>query len=334
MKRIAIIGIGGRTGSMFGEELKANNSVFGIGREKEIEDIRQGRLFLKINREKTVQFSAEMIKDSEFESNPTPEAIFLCTRNPVAPVIKYYYEILKKRGGEMPALFICQNGISAVDEALGVLKDIFGDSAKDLKVARVSLFNSVERGEDSGKVYYSYGLPVRLAVGPVSGSFASGELEGIFKNTNIEAQIMPVSEVKNMERSKLLLNLVGMASASRGLTLEEGFKDKEVFKEEVEMVREYAAAVQAGKGKFLNFPRYPAGLLAFAFVSLPLSVLFALRTWIGGKIERGRRGKKKDLGEIDYYNGGVVALGRKNSVPTPVNETIIKRVKDKVIKQI
>jgi hypothetical protein len=330
MKRIAIIGIGGRTGSMFGEELKANNSVFGIGREKEIEDIRQGGLFLKKNGEKPVQFSAEMIKDTEFESIPAPEAIFLCTRNPVAPVVKYYYEILKRRGGEMPALFICQNGIAAVDEALGVLQDIFGESTEDLKVARVSLFNSVEREEDSGRVYYSYGLPVRLAAGPVSGAFAPGELEEIFGKTNIEAAIMPASEVKNMERSKLLLNLVGMASASRGLSLEEGFRDKEVFKEEVEMVREYAAAVRADKGKFLDFPHYPAGLLAFAFSSLPLSMLLALRTWIAGKIERGRRGKKKDLGEIDYYNGGVVALARKNAVPAPVNEAIVRRVKEKV----
>lgn len=326
MKKIAIIGIGGRTGAMFAQELKKSNSVLGVGMEKEIEGIRRGNLFLKINKKNPEAFKAEMINDSEFKNSPTPDAIFLCTKNPIALVIKYYYQIIKERGGKIPTLFISQNGITASDEAKNALKEIYGEEAEKIQVIRINLFNSVGREVINEKVYLNYSLPIRLVFGPVSGSFKKGEVKSIFDGTGIEVEEFSSRNVKNMEFSKLFLNLIGMASASHNLSVEQGFQDLQVFKEEVEMIREYDRVVKAEGGRFINFSKYSVGLMAFLYKFLPMEFLAIFRKQLGGIVEKGRKGKKKDLDEIEYYNGIVVNLGKKDRIPTPINGKIIERV--------
>jgi ketopantoate reductase len=45
------------------------------------------------------------------------------------------------------------------------------------------------------------------------------------------------------------------------------------------------------------------------------------------KIERGRAGKKKELDEIDYYNGAVLKMAKKLKVEVPINSKIWERIK-------
>jgi len=329
MKKIAIIGIVGRTGAMFARELKGNNSVFGVGREKDIEEVENGNLVLRLNRETLEVFKAEIIRDSEFAKIATPDAIFLCTKNPVNSVVKSYYQILKEKGGEMPTLFLSQNGVSAGEEAEEALSEVFGKDAEKIKVVRISLFNSVEREVVDGKVYLSYSLPIRLSFGPVSGSFKEGEIMSVFEKTGIEAEEVSLENVKNMEFSKLFLNLIGMASASHEVPLQQGFEDSKIFKEEIGMLREYIKAVHATGGKFLNFAHYPVKLYASLFNSLPTMFLSIFRSQIGKFIGKGRRGKKKDLDEISYYNGAVIDLGKKTGIGTIINQKIVERVINK-----
>jgi ketopantoate reductase len=325
-KTIAIIGIGGRTGAMFAQELKGSNSILGVGMEKEVEEINKGNLFLKRNKKAPEIFKAEMIKDTDFKEASIPDAIFLCTKNPITAAIKYYYQIVKEKGGKIPALFISQNGIVASDEAINALKDIFGDEAGKIQLVRINLFNSVGREVVDGKVYLNYFLPIRLVFGPVSGSFGKEEIKDIFNNTGIEAEEISRENVKNMEYSKLFLNLIGMASASCGVSVEKGFQDEKVFKEEVGMLREYIKIVHTKGGSFLNFAHYPVKTMALIFEVVPISLLSIFRNQIGKAIDKGRKGKKKDLDEIEYYNGIVVDLGKKMGLPISINQEIIKRV--------
>jgi len=326
MEKIAIIGIGGRTGAMFARELQPGNFVLGIGRESEVEGIKKGNLFLSVDGKTPEIFEAEMIKDYEFERNPAPDAIFLCTKNPITPVVKYYYQIIKNRGGKIPALFISQNGISAGEEAKEALKDVFGSEAESVRVVRISLFNPVDREVDGEKVYLKYSLPIRLSFGIISGSFGLGEINRVFEKTGIQAEEISPENVKNMEFSKLFLNLIGMASASHGLSVTQGFKDRKVFEEEIMMLREYIAAVHASGGGFLNFSHYPVKLLSSLFNILPVGILSIFRNCLGGIIGKGRKGKAKDLDEIEYYNGSVVGLGKKVGLPTPINQKIVDSV--------
>jgi len=324
MKKIAIIGAGGRIGAMFAHELKGKD-ILGIGREGEVKDIKSGNILLKTN--KGIEtLKIEAINDSDFSNSFVPEAIFLCTKNPITSVVKYYYQIIKEKGGKIPILFVPQNGISASDEAREALKDVFGDEAEKIKSVRISLFNSVSREVIDGKVYLSYTLPIRLCFAPMSGSFENKEIEKVFEGTGIEAESVSSENVRNMEFSKLFLNLIGMASASHGLIVEQGFKDKKVLSEEVGALREYIKIVEKSGSHFLNFSHYPVNLMTFLFKNLPMHLIIAFRVQIGEAISKGRRGKKKDLDEIEYYNGSVVELGKKISVDAPINRLLIERV--------
>ncbi|GAI17549.1 unnamed protein product, partial [marine sediment metagenome] len=55
-----------------------------------------------------------------------------------------------------------------------------------------------------------------------------------------------------------------------------------------------------------------------------------IRNILSGFISKGRGGKLKDLDEIDYYNGGVVKLGKRIGVETLVNEKVYKRALEKL----
>jgi hypothetical protein len=117
-----------------------------------------------------------------------------------------------------------------------------------------------------------------------------------------------------------------MASASHGFSIKEGFSKKEIFKEEIEALREYKRIVYLKKGKFLNFPHYPVNFFSF-LISLPISFLFPFRNFLANLLERGRIGKLKDLDEIDYYNGGVVKMAKELNLEAAVNFKILKRAK-------
>jgi ketopantoate reductase (EC 1.1.1.169) len=151
-----------------------------------------------------------------------------------------------------------------------------------------------------------------------------------------------------MENAKLFLNLIGMAAAtaqgsgeptaavgntdvgarlpSRKTTADQGWRDKEIFKKEMAVLREFVLAVNAVRGGFAGkLGGYPVKLLA-RLALLPVWLLAPWRGVLAGAVAKGRN-RLKDLSEIDYYNGEVVRLGKKANVPTPVNEAIIAKAR-------
>ena len=280
---------------------------------------------------KETSFEIETINDQKLV-NHSFDAVFLCAKNPVTDVVKYYYRMFKESGRDIPALFLPQNGVTVIDEAMEAIKDIFGENKEKVKIARISLFNSVSREDTGGKVYLKYTLPIRLAVGPVSSNFSIQELGEFFNGTEIEVFEFPREKVRDMEFSKLFLNLIGMASACHDLSVEDGFNNAEIFKEELGVIKEYAKIVKSKGGRFVDFPHYPVGLISAIFNNVPLAILNLFRGWIGRKIEKGRRGKKKDIDEIEYYNGMVVNMGKEMGILTPFNEEVVKQAREKMLK--
>lgn len=311
---------------MFAYELGKVIDVLGIGKEKEIEMIKGKKLYVK-RKEKTLElFEGKIIKDFEFSKEPLPDVIFLATRNPVSPVIKYYYQKIKEKKKKLPTLVLSQNGIAAGEDAQKTLKELFGENARKIQIIRVNLFNPVDKKEIENKIYISYSLPIRISFGGISGSEDIQDIADLFKKANFEAKQFSPDEVKNMEFSKLFLNLIGMAAASRGFSVNEGFKDSEIFEEEIESLREYIKVGRASGRNFVNFPHYPVKLLSSLIYHLPISFLLLFRERFGKLISKGRGGKPKDLDEINYYNGAVVSLGKKIKVATPINQKICRRV--------
>lgn len=323
---MAIVGVGGRTGTMFAFELKDVVEVFGIGRETEIDLIKNEKLFIKRGKE-TILFKEKTIVDSEFPKEIAFDFLLLAVKNPVASVVRYYYEKIKEKNLKPPTLFLPQNGIEAGEEAMSILKEIFGKEKDNISVFRISLFNSVDKKIFDDKNYIIYSLPIRMAISKISGTDNPREIIEIFQKANFKTTLIPSKEVKNMEYSKLFLNLIGIASATKGFSVEQGLLKKEVFKEETEALREYIKLVKLSKGKFLNFPHCPVKFFSILISLLPLKLLFLFRRFLTELVKKGRAEKPKDLDEIDYYNGAVVKWGKKLLIPTPINQKILERAK-------
>lgn len=327
MEKIAIIGIGGRTGTLFASKLKGAAEVLGVGREKEAEMIKSKNLLIQKRGADPEVLDQRIILDSDFANHPLPDYILVATRNPVRPVVKYYYQIAKEKGGKLPVLILSQNGISAVEEAASALREIFGGDASNIQIIRLNLFNPVDGVKEGEKICMKYFEPVKLVFSSAFGLEDTAGFRKIIEAAGIEYGEYPREDARNMECSKLFLNLIGMAAASYGLSVEKGYQDKNVFKEEVTMLREYSAAVRLSGNRFLNFKSYPVGLLSCIINCVPMPILVAMRGILQKMIAKGRGDKPKDLGEIDYYNGGVIRLAQTVGVKAPVNTKIYNQAK-------
>lgn len=320
-KKIGVIGIGGRTGSMFFEELKNYGKVFGIGRKKEIEAIREKKVFLKKGKEEKI-LEGELISEEEFPRDVEFDFLFLAIKNPISPALEFYFKKIKKKNYKLPVLFLSQNGIGIWKEAISTLKKIEGSDK--FSIFRISLFNPVDKFQEKEKIIISYSLPLKFAIAKAWGDYPENEIFDFFKKPNFQVFFLPQRELENMEYSKLFLNLLGMVSAKKGFSLKEGFLQKEIFLEEVLAIKEFQKVVKKAGGKFLNFPGYPVKFLSFLF-SLPPIFLFPLRKILAQIIERKRESKMKNLDEIEYYNGAVVKLGEKLGIETPTNKKILEK---------
>ncbi len=319
-KKIAVIGVGGRTGTMFAFEIAKVADVLGVARENEINKINEKKLCVDKGKGLEI-FNGKAIKDTDFSEENTLDIIFLATKNPVSAPLTYYFQKCSRK----PIFVISQNGIDAAREAEETLQKIA--APEKIKLVRMVLFNAIDKKIIEGKDCFKYSAPVRVAVAGISNDKDSQELVEILKKANFKVNEFTQKDIKNLEYSKLFLNLIGMASASRGLSIKEGFKDKEIFKEEIDVLREYVDSVKAAGGKFLNFfPYYPVGILSLISY-LPTFILVLCRNTLAQAITKGRAKKRKDLDEVDYYNGAVIRLGKRGGIETPANNRIYSRIK-------
>jgi ketopantoate reductase len=337
--KIVIVGIGGRTGSMFARELQGVCDVVGVGLEREVEAINNGKIKIQrsIGIAEPLIVKAILARDfgAEMEKN-YPDFIWLAVKNPVASAVKFYYSQFAGKG-KFPALILSQNGLSAIGDAQTALKEALGQDADKVRIIRVCLSNGIDLKNDeaayasagatasqSGTSAISYKIPIKLGFGAVNGS--SADLKEILRANGIKNQEYQSKDVRKMENSKLFTNLIGMVSATRGLAVSVGLRDKKVFKEEVAMLKEFVVAVKKSGSGFVNdFAGYPIKMLA-EMIMLPAPLLVPFRGIFERIVSKGRN-RPKDLSEIDYYNGEVAKLGQKTGVPTPVNEEIIRRAK-------
>jgi hypothetical protein len=262
-----------------------------------------------------------------------PDFVFLATRNPVGEAVKFYYRAFAKIS-KLPVLVLSQNGLSAGGDAREALKEALGADSEKVKIIRLSLFNPIAAVLSGETFCVSYSTPVQLCYGVHSGGAGASDLREVFSNTKIDAAEVAAGDTRNMEYSKLFLNLIGMASAVRGKSVKEGFNDPEIFADEMKVIREYAKSVKKAGGKFLTFPNYsyPVGIIVWGLTSLPLPVFSLFRSRLAGIVGSKRDNKPKDIAEIDYYNGDVVKLARKFGVCVPANEKILAEGK-KLLKE-
>jgi len=127
----------------------------------------------------------------------------------------------------------------------------------------------------------------------------------------------------------MLTNLIANpASAILDMTAGEILANKDLYKLEIDMLKECLAVMKAQGLEVVDLPDTPVRALAFA-TGLPLWLSKAL---LGRAAGAGRGAKMPSFhidlhsgrgkSEVEYLHGAVVRAGQKFNVPTPVNKVL------------
>ncbi len=223
-------------------------------------------------------------------------------------------EGMKPFADKIPPIFCLSNGVSnepAIAEALGEDKVIYG-----------TVTSAIGR-RAAGDIV----LERLRGIGVARGHPLSEKLNRELNNAYLNSQLF--DDANSMKWSKMLTNLIANpTSAILDMTAREVFANNDLYKLEIEMLRECLAVMDAQGFEAIDLPGTPVSVLAFA-TSLPwwLSKPFlsqAAGAGRGGKMPsfhidlHSGRGKS----EVEYLHGAVVRAGEKYHVPTPVNKAL------------
>ena len=223
-------------------------------------------------------------------------------------------EGIKPFADKMPPILCLSNGVSnepAIAEALGNDKVIYG-----------TVTSAIGR-RGAGDIV----LEKLRGVGVAKGHPLSVKLNSAFDKAYLNSQLY--EDAASMKWSKMLTNLIANpTSAILDMTAAEVFANLDLYKLEIEMLRECLAVMKAQNIEAVDLPGTPVRALAFAtkvplWLSKPL-LARAAGAGRGAKMPsfhidlHSGRGKS----EVEYLHGAVVRAGAKCNVPTPVNKAL------------
>jgi 2-dehydropantoate 2-reductase len=164
-------------------------------------------------------------------------------------------------------------------------------------------------------------------VGVASTHPLSDRLVATFNEALLNAQAF--SDADSMKWSKMLTNLLANpASAILDMSAAEIYARADLYKMEIDMLRECLAVMEAQNIEVVDLPGTPVRALAFATKLPP----WLSKPLLGRAAGAGRGGKMPSFhidlysgrgkSEVDYLHGAVVRAGEKTGVPTPVNRLL------------
>lgn len=223
-------------------------------------------------------------------------------------------EIVKPFAEKMPPILCLSNGVDnepIIAGALGTEKVIYG-----------TVTSAIGR-RAAGDIVLEKLRGVGIATTHPLASRLVPAFNGAFLNARA------YSDPDSMKWSKMLTNLLANPlSAILDMSAAEIYAHRELYKLEIEMLRECLAVMDAQHIGVVDLPGTPVRALAFAtklpvWLSKPL-LARAAGSGRGGKMPSfhidlySRRGKS----EVDFLHGAVVRAGKRTGVPTPVNELL------------
>jgi 2-dehydropantoate 2-reductase len=223
-------------------------------------------------------------------------------------------EGIKPFADKMPPILCLSNGVSnepAIAEALGADKVIYG-----------TVTSAIGR-RGAGDIV----LEKLRGVGVAKGHPLSEGLNVALNKAFLNSQLFDHAE--GMKWSKMLTNLIANpTSAILDMTAGEVFANKDLYKVEINMLKECIAVMQAQGFEVVDLPGTPVRALAFA-TTLPL---WLSNPFLGKAAGAGRGAKMPSFhidlhsgrgkSEVEYLHGAVVRAGEKLNVPTPVNKVL------------
>jgi 2-dehydropantoate 2-reductase len=164
-------------------------------------------------------------------------------------------------------------------------------------------------------------------IGVAKGHALSEKLNNALDKAYLNSQLF--EDAASMKWSKMLTNLLANpTSAILDMTAAEVFANKDLYKLEIEMLRECLAVMKAQNIQVVDLPGTPVRALAYA-TTLPLWVS---KPFLSRAAGAGRGAKMPSFhidlhngrgkSEVEYLHGAVVRAGEKYNIPTPVNRVL------------
>jgi 2-dehydropantoate 2-reductase len=221
---------------------------------------------------------------------------------------------IKPFADKMPPILCLSNGVSnepAIAESLGSDKVIYG-----------TVTSAIGR-RGAGDIV----LEKLRGVGVAKGHPLSEQLNSALDKAYLNSKLF--ENAASMKWSKMLTNLIANpTSAILDMTAGEVFANKDLYKLEIDMLRECIAVMKAQNIEVVDLPGTPVRALAYA-TTLPLWLSKPLLSRAAGA---GRGAKMPSFhidlhngrgkSEVEYLHGAVVRAGEQFNVPTPVNKVL------------
>ena len=223
-------------------------------------------------------------------------------------------EGMKPFAEKLPPLLCLSNGVSnepAIAAALGQDKVIYG-----------TVTSAIGR-RGAGDIVLERLRGVGVAKGHVLSENVHAALSAAYLNSRL------FEDAASMKWSKMLTNLIANpTSAILDMTAAEVFANRDLYKLEIEMLKECLAVMEAQGLQVVDLPGTPVRALAFA-TTLPL---WLSKPFLSRAAGAGRGAKMPSFhidlysgrgkSEVEFLHGAVVRAGEKYHVPTPVNKVL------------
>jgi len=324
----------GAIGTYFGGSLAlAGHQVVFVERQDIVEELHEKglRLDLTLDKRRNTQDASRVASSAFVIVSSLEEALRYGPFDVALFALKSFdtqaaLEGIKPFAEKMPPILCLSNGVAnepAIAKALGADKVIYGTVTTAIG----------KRG--SGDIV----LEKLRGVGVAKGHPLSEKLNAALGKAYLNSQLF--EDASSMKWSKMLTNLIANpTSAILDMTAGEVFANKDLYKVEIDMLKECLAVMEAQGFEVVDLPGTPVRALAVA-TKLPLwlSKLFLGKAAGAGRGARvpsfhidlySGRGKS----EVDYLHGEVVRAGEKHNVPTPVNKTLNETLMALINKEI
>ena len=221
---------------------------------------------------------------------------------------------LKPYADKMPPILCLSNGVD--NEPM--IADILG---KD-KVIYGTVTSAIGR-RDAGDIVLERLRGMGVAKGHALSEKLNSALDKAFLNSRL------FDDAASMKWSKMLTNLLANpTSAILDMTAGEVFANRDLYKIEIDMLKECLTVMEAQGIEVVDLPGTPVRALAYA-TKLPL---WLSKPLLGRAAGAGRGAKMPSFhidlhsgrgkSEVEYLHGAVVRAGGKFNVPTPVNKVL------------
>jgi len=321
MMKVLTFGAGAIGTYVGGSLALAGNQVVFVEQPKVVEELRQRglRLDLTLDKRRELKDASRIDPSSVVIVSTLEEALRYGPFDVALFALKSFdtraaLEGMKPFADKMPPILCLSNGVSnepAIAEELGQDKVVYG-----------TVTTAIGR-RGAGDIV----LERLRGVGVAKGHPLSEKLNNALNTAYLNSQLF--EDANSMKWSKMLTNLIANpTSAILDMTARDVFANKNLYKLEIDMLKECIGVMGAQGFDVVDLPGTPVQALAFA-TKLPL---WLSKPFLSKAAGAGRGAKMPSFhidlhsgrgqSEVEYLHGAVVRVGEKYNVPTPVNKAL------------